>query len=154
MEMENKKKSSKLTLVVLIIFAVVLYVAYMFKICDNDYTSKTEELIFKSIIGMYSNMSLPQQIDDNLWLNEIHAEDDEIRYIYEITGEMSEEDIEIFKMVSKQDMINSLKESDLNSLFNSGYVFTYIFNDSNSNNICSFSINKSDLESDGKVYYP
>ena len=153
MEMENKKKSSKLTLVVLIILAVVLYVAYMFKICDNDYTSKTEELIFNSIIGMYSNMSLPQQIDDNLWLNEIQAEDDEIRYIYEITGEMSEEDIEIFKMVSKQDMINSLKESDLNSLFNGGYVFTYIFNDSNSNNICSFSINKSDLESDGKVYY-
>ena len=154
MEMENKKKSSKLTLVVLIILAVVLYVAYMFKICDNDYTSKTEELLFNSIIGMYSNMSLPQQIDDNLWLNEIQAEDDEIRYIYEITGEMSEEDIEIFKMVSKQDMINNLKESDLNSLFNGGYVFTYIFNDSNSNNICSFSINKSDLESDGKVYYP
>ncbi len=153
MEMENKKKSSKLTLVALIILAVVLYVAYMFKICDNDYTSKTEELIFNSLIGMYSNMSLPQQIDDNLWLNEIQAEDDEIRYIYEITGEMSEEDIEIFKMVSKQDMINSLKKSDLNSLFNGGYVFTYIFNDSNSNNICSFSITKSDLESDGKVYY-
>lgn len=153
MEMENKKKSSKLTLVVLIILAVVLYVAYMFKICDNDYTSKTKELIFNSLIGMYSNMSLPQQIDDNLWLNEIEADDNEIRYIYQITGEMSEEDIEIFKMVSKQDMINSLKESDLNSLFGEDYVFTYIFNDSNSNNICSFSINKSDLESDGKVYY-
>lgn len=153
MEMENKKKSSKLTLVVLIILAVVLYVAYIYKNFDNATPSKSQKFLVNSLLDMYSNHSLPQQIDDNLWLNEIQAEDDEIRYIYEITGEMSEEDIEIFKMVSKQEMINSLKESDLNSLFNGGYVFTYIFNDSNSNNICSFSINKSDLESDGKVYY-
>lgn len=153
MEVENKKKSSKLTLVVLIILAVVLYVAYMYKNFDNATPSKSQKFLVNSLLDMYSNHSLPQQIDDNLWLNEIQAEDDEIRYIYEITGEMSEEDIEIFKMVSKQEMINSLKESDLNSLFNGGYVFTYIFNDSNSNNICSFSINKSDLESDGKVYY-
>ena len=153
MEMENKKKSSKLTLVVLIILAVVLYVAYMYKNFDNAAPSKSQMFIVKSYLDMYSNMSLPQQIDDNLWLNEIQAEDEEIRYIYEITGEMSEEDIEIFKMVSKQEMINSLKESDLSSLFGEDYVFTYIFNDSNSNNICSFSINKSDLESDGKVYY-
>ena len=151
--MENKKKSSKLTLVVLIILAVVLYVAYIYKNFDNATPSKSQKFLVNSLLDMYSNHSLPQQIDDNLWLNEIQAEDDEIRYIYEITGEMSEEDIEIFKMVSKQDMINSLKKSDLNSLFNGGYVFTYIFNDSNSNNICSFSINKSDLESDGKVYY-
>ena len=153
MEMENRKKSSKLTLVVLIILAVVLYVAYIYKNFDNATPSKSQKFLVNSLLDMYSNHSLPQQIDDNLWLNEIKADDNEIRYIYEITGEMSEEDIEIFKMVSKQDMINSLKKSDLNSLFNGGYVFTYIFNDSNSNNICSFSINKSDLESDGKVYY-
>ena len=153
MEKENKKKSSKLTLVVLIILAVVLYVAYMYKNLGNTAPSKSQMFIVKSYLDMYSNMSLPQQIDDNLWLNEIEADDNEIRYIYQITGEMSEEDIEIFKMVSKQDMINSLKESDLSSLFGEDYVFTYIFNDSNSNNICSFSINKRDLESDGKVYY-
>ena len=153
MEMENRKKSSKLTLVVLIILAVVLYVAYIYKNFDNATPSKSQKFLVNSLLDMYSNHSLPQQIDDNLWLNEIKADDNEIRYIYEITGEMSEEDIEIFKMVSKQDMINSLKKSDLNSLFNGGYVFTYIFNDSNSNNICSFSITKNDLESDGKVYY-
>lgn len=154
MEIENKKKSSKLTLVVLIILAVVLYVAHIIRYTQYDYTSKSEELVLNGILDMYSKISLPEQISENLWLNSIDAEGKVLKFSYQITEEMDEEEVITFKMLVKQDAINNLNDNaDAVSYMKIGYVYSYEFFGIDSTLLCSFTINYDDLVVNKNIYY-
>ena len=154
MEKQNKPKSSKRTLVVLIILGVILLVINTVKVSKSDYVSKTEDFYMSLYVNFYSKICLPREISENVWLNDIGCEDKQIVYTYQIMEELDQERISIFEMLMKQDIINQLNEDPENGiLFDKGYVFMYKFLDSESNVICSFVLNQEELDNNKNIHY-
>ena len=138
-----ESKTSKYKLIVLLLLVLAMGVFYAWKSEQSGvdkYTNSTQ----KAAIWMY-NLSLPKQLSENLWLNEVALTEDTLKYVHTYIGDITPEKAQQIKSIQIMSMIDNIDE-DLQYFLRKNYTILFEYYDPAGNLIYDISLFGDEIE--------